>query len=264
MSQIRIIRKGPVAELVLNRPDSLNVLSYQMSIELKQAAAELKADKAIACVIVSGAGDHFMGGGDIGYFKKLADTFVVEGTSAYPRDIFDNVHSAISDITTMGKPVIAKVKGAVAGFGLSLMLACDMAIAADNCMFSVAYCKIGTTPDGGMSYFLPRAVGQKKAMELALTGDFFSSEEAKQWGMLNTVVTVEGLNDTVDKLVARLCTGPRKVLARTKRMINQTYDVSLLERLDEEKNNFQLSMLEKDFFEGVTAFSERRKPLFEK
>lgn len=264
MSQIKIIRKGSIAELVLNKPDSLNVLNYQMSIELKQAVAELKADKSIACVIVSGAGNHFMGGGDIGYFKKLVDAFAVEGVSAYPEDIFDNVHSAISDITTMDKPVVAKVKGAVAGFGLSLMLACDMVVAADNCVFSVAYCKIGTTPDGGMTYFLPRVVGQKKAMELALMGDCFSSQEAKQWGMLNTVVTVEGLNDTVDSLVTNLCAGPRKVLATTKRMINQTYDVSLAERLDEEAQNFQLSMLEKDFSEGVTAFSEKRKPIFEK
>jgi 2-(1,2-epoxy-1,2-dihydrophenyl)acetyl-CoA isomerase len=107
-------------------------------------------------------------------------------------------------------------------------------------------------------------VGQKKAMELALTGNCFSPNEAQQWGMLNSVVGVEQLNDKVGELVDNLSSGPKVVLGRTKKMLNQTFDTSLSNRLDEEAKNFRLSMLEKDFTEGVTAFSEKRKPNFGK
>jgi 2-(1,2-epoxy-1,2-dihydrophenyl)acetyl-CoA isomerase len=163
----------------------------------------------------------------------------------------------------MDKPVIACTKGAVAGFGLSLMLACDLVVAADDCVFSVAYCKIGTTPDGGMTYFLPRAVGQKKAMELMLTGDRFSSEQAFAWGMLNHVVPSADALDVTEQLAQKLCAGPTQVLQRSKMLLNQTFDVSLDERLDQEAKNFQQCMLEKDFTEGVTAFYEKRKAEFD-
>ncbi len=262
MSVIKIIKKGRIAELVLNRPTALNVLNYEMTFALKEATAELKADASIACVIISGAGDHFMGGGDIAYFKDLVDQYAVEGESVYPDDLFDNAHAVIRDITTMGKPVIAKVQGAVAGYGLSLMLACDMVVAADNCVLSVAYCKIGTTPDGGMSYFLPRAVGHKKAMELALTGARFSSEDAEKWGLVNQLVNVDELEGTVQRLAETLCDGPRDVLARTKKLLNQAYEKSLDAQLDDEASNFEVSMRAPAFSEGVTAFCEKRKAIY--
>lgn len=262
MAFVEIEKKGYIGYLKLNRPDMLNVLDYDMALNLKNAAATLKADTTISCVIVMGEGSHFMAGGDIGYFKQLVDKFAAEGESAYPDDIFDNVHAAIRDIVSMDKPVIACVKGAVAGFGLSLMLACDLVVAADDCVFSVAYCKIGTTPDGGMTYFLPRAVGQKKAMELMLTGDRFSSEQAQSWGMLNQVVPSTDVLDVAEALSNKLCAGPKQVLQRTKGLLNQTFDVSLDEQLDVEAKTFQQSMLEADFAEGITAFFEKRKAEF--
>ena len=263
MTSVLIERKGSVGYLIMNRPAVLNVLDNDMAFNLKAAASELKADVSIKCVVVKGAGDHFMAGGDIGYFKKLVDQFAVDGEQAYPKDIFDNVHAAIRDVVSMDKPVIACVKGAVAGFGLSLMLACDLVVAADDCVFSVAYCKIGTTPDGGMTYFLPRAVGQKKAMELMLTGDRFSSEQAQAWGLLNRVAPSADVLDVTEQLAQKLCAGPTQVLQRSKKLLNQTFEVSLDVRLDQEAKNFQQCMLENDFTEGVTAFYEKRKAEFE-
>jgi len=262
MSSVKIERKCGVGYLILNRPDVLNVLNYEMALGLKVAALELKNDSAIKCVIVTGAGEHFMAGGDIAYFKGLVDAYAKKGISAYPDDIFDHLHSAINDIVTMDKPVIASAKGAVAGFGLSLMLACDLVIAANDCVFSVAYCNIGTTPDGGMTYFLPRAIGQKKAMELLLTGARFTSDEALSWGMLNRVVPNEDVDEETEQLAVQLCQGPHGVLGRSKKLLNQSFSVDLGEQLNQEARHFQQSMLEKDFAEGVTAFSERRRAKF--
>lgn len=263
MSSVYVEKKGSVGYLVMNRPSMLNVLDYDMMLGLRAASQELKDDEAIKCVVVTGAGDHFMAGGDITYFKQLVDAYAVEGDSAYPNDIFDNVHGVIRNIVSMNKPVIACVKGAVAGFGLSLMLSCDLVVAADDCVFSVAYCHIGTTPDGGLTYFLPRAVGQKKAMELILTGDKFSSQQALSWGMLNRVGASADVGEIVDQLAAQLCRSPQQVLRRSKKLLTKTFDVSLGEQLDNEADYFQRCMLESDFTEGVTAFSERRLAKFD-
>ena len=263
MSSVLVEKKGNIAWLILNQPEKLNVLGQEMPRDLRRCTEELKSDDQIKCVIITGAGDHFMAGGDIDYFKSLVDAYAIEGESALPSEMFDHLHQAILNIVTMRKPVIACVKGAVAGFGLSLMLACDLVVAAENTVFSVAYCKIGTTPDGGMSYFLPRAVGQKRAMELALTGQRFSAEQAERWGMLNKVVATELLESATADLAAQLSKGPADVLARTKQLLNQTYDISLRGRLDEEADNFYSSMLKADFAEGVTSFCERRPAKFE-
>ena len=262
MSTVVIEKKDEIARLILNRPEKLNVLGLEMPEDLRRCTEELKNDEKIKCVIIKGAGDHFMAGGDIDYFKSLVDAYAEEGESALPNDLFDNLHQAILNIVTMEKPVIACVKGAVAGFGLSLMLACDMVLASDNAVLSVAYCKIGTTPDGGMTYFLPRAVGQKRAMELMLTGQRFSAEEAERWGMINQIVAIDSLEEEVEKLANTLCNGPTDVLARTKRMLNETYDLSLKQRLDDEAENFYSSMLKEDFAEGVTSFCEKRPAKF--
>ena len=262
MSSVLIERKGSVARLILNRPEKLNVLDLEMMSDLSRCTEELKVDKEVRCVIVSGAGDHFMAGGDIDFFKTLVDTYETDGKIDIPDDMFDILHQAILNITQMDKPVIASVQGAVAGFGLSLMLACDMVLAAESTVLSVAYKNIGTTPDGGMTYLLPRAVGHKKAMELALTGRRFSAAEAEKWGMLNAVVADQTLNDETNKLAQTLADGPGEVLARTKKLLNTTFDCNLGSRLDEEAENFLNSIQQNDFTEGVRSFCERRAAKF--
>ncbi len=262
MSTVIFEKKEHIACLTLNRPEKLNVLGPDMPGELKRCTEAIKNDSQIRCVIIKGAGDHFLAGGDIDHFKALVDAYAKEGESALPDDMFDVLHAAILNIQTMNKPVIASVHGAVAGFGLSLMLACDLVVASENSVFSVAYCKIGTTPDGGMSYFLPRAVGQKKAMELALTGKRFSALEAEQWGLVNQVVANDVLEEKTLGLANLLCAGPADVLARTKHLFNQSYDVSLPDRLQQEADQFYQSMLKADFTEGVTSFCEKRPAKF--
>jgi 2-(1,2-epoxy-1,2-dihydrophenyl)acetyl-CoA isomerase len=162
----------------------------------------------------------------------------------------------------MPKPVIASVKGAVAGFGISLMSACDLVVAGDSSYFTLAYCHIGTSPDGGSTYALPRTVGVKQAMEIALLGDRFDATRALELGLINRVVPVAELEGATTKLAARLAKGPTAVYGRTKNLINQSLNRTLPEQLQAEQDNFVASALDADFSEGIQAFVEKRKPNF--
>ena len=195
-----------VATVTLNRPEALNALSDDMVAALVEVMTRIEADPAVRCVVVRGAGDHFMAGGDIkGFHGRIADSPAARG--AHFRDKIHRLHPAIAAMRRMPKPVIASLRGAAAGFGLSLVLATDLAIAADDAFFTLAYCRIGTSPDGGSSYHLPRIVGLRKAMEIALLGDRFDAETALRLGIVNWVVPAGDLEAETAQLAARLA-GP--------------------------------------------------------
>jgi len=144
--------------------------------------------------VLRGAGEHFMAGGDVRHFHQLLQ----ESPSTVGDNIaaeIDDVHAAINSIHTMPKPVVASIRGASAGFGMSLVAACDLAIAAEDAVFSLAYCRIGTSPDGGSTWTLPRVVGLKRAMELALLGDRITPQMASDYGLFNWVVPSVELDD---------------------------------------------------------------------
>ncbi|NBS97179.1 MAG: enoyl-CoA hydratase [Betaproteobacteria bacterium] len=244
----------------MNRPAALNALSHEMNAALVDVSSQLEHDVGVRCVVIQGAGEHFMAGGDVKSFS--------EGPSdpEQRRMLFENgisqTHSIITRLRRMPKPVIASVKGAVAGFGLSLMSACDLVIAADSSFFTLAYCHIGTSPDGGATYALPRTVGVKQAMEIALLGDRFDASRALELGLINQVVPVAELEHATAKLAARLSKGPTAVYGRTKNLINQSLNRTLPEQLQAEQDNFVASALGADFSEGIRAFVEKRKPNF--
>ncbi|MGH6991538.1 MAG: enoyl-CoA hydratase-related protein, partial [Stellaceae bacterium] len=158
--------------------------------------------------------------------------------------------------------VVASVQGAAAGFGLSLMMACDLVIAADSAFFTLAYINIGTSPDGSGTYFLPRVVGQKKAMEIALLGDRFDAATAKAMGLINFIVPAAELEAETMKLATRLATGPTRAIANTKRLINHSLERSLESQLQAEAMSFADCAASEDWLEGVKAFAEKRRPAF--
>lgn len=162
----------------------------------------------------------------------------------------------------MDKPVIAAVQGAVAGFGLSLMLAADLALAADDAYFTLAYSNIALSPDGGATWSLPRHVGLKRAMEIALLGDRFDAGRALELGLINRVVPKESLEQETMALASRLATGAAGALSRTKALLNQSFDNTLDDQLLSEQRRFVECASEADFAEGVTAFFAKRKPVF--
>jgi 2-(1,2-epoxy-1,2-dihydrophenyl)acetyl-CoA isomerase len=160
------------------------------------------------------------------------------------------------------QPIVASVRGAVAGFGVSLMLACDLAIAAEDAFFTLAYCRIGLSPDGSSTWSLPRIVGTRKAMELALLGERFPAGEALRLGLVNRVVPVAALGEETAKLASRLASGPGRAYAHTKRLIDASLGNSLETQLQMEGVALADCMASDDLNEGAAAFVEKRAPRF--
>jgi 2-(1,2-epoxy-1,2-dihydrophenyl)acetyl-CoA isomerase len=251
---------GSVATLTLNRPAALNALNPDMAEALRNSLQQVEGDATVRCVVICGSSGHFMAGGDVTYFRDA----LARSSDSLPEEIFDNVHAAIRILRGMPKPVIASVNGACAGFGLSLMVACDLSIVADDTQFTLAYCHVGASPDGGSTFFLPRIVGLKRAMELILLGERFDSNAASSMGLVNKVVRASDLEQETQALAARLAAGPAFAFAEAKALVNTSLHSNLDDQLDAEKASFLECAKTRDFAEGVNAFCEKRKPKFSK
>ena len=256
-----LARDGAVATLTLNRPESLNVLGLDMIDALVTHATALATDTSVRCVVIRGAGKHFMAGGDIRMFAERLALPAPERQREIGV-IIEHVHAAIEQMQRMPQPIIASVHGAVAGFGLSLMGACDLALAADTAYFTSAYRHIGVTPDGSSTWTLPRLVGLKKAMEIVLLGDRFDAQEALRLGLVNRVVPAATLAGATATLANILANGPALAMANGKRLINQSFSQSLSGQLAAEAASFSACAARDDFAEGVRAFLDKRPPRF--
>jgi 2-(1,2-epoxy-1,2-dihydrophenyl)acetyl-CoA isomerase len=249
-----------VARIAMNRPAALNALNRELTDGLRAAVARAENDPAVRCVAISG-GENFMAGGDLKWFGQSLNMPAAEKRALF-LELIDDVHGAIRSLRRMPKPVLASVDGAAAGFGLSLMLACDLVVATERAYFTLAYSLIGVTPDGGSTFALPRVVGAKKAMEIALLGERFDAATAKALGLVNWVVPAEELAGETSKIAARLAAGPTAVYGRTKALLNQSLGNSLETQLQREAEAFADAAGERDFAEGVGAFLAKRKPTF--
>jgi 2-(1,2-epoxy-1,2-dihydrophenyl)acetyl-CoA isomerase len=253
--------EGAVATCTLNRPASLNALSVEMLQGMKAFFARIEHDAAVRCLVIRGAGEHFMSGGDVKSFTQMFAMPPAERRSAFEGYIHE-LHPAIFTLRRMRKPVLASVQGACAGFGLSLAMACDLVIAADSAFFTLAYVNIGTSPDGSGTYFLPRLVGLKKAMEIALLGERFDAATAKALGIVNYVVPAAALAEETARLAARLAAGPTHAIGNTKTLLNASLDRSLEGQLQAEALSFADCTTTNDMREGIMAFVQKRKPGF--
>lgn len=249
-----------VAELTLNRPKQLNALNREMISQLNEIMRDVENDGGVRCVIISGGGDHFMAGGDITFFHELLERDL-ESRVAELRDLISAVHEFVARSARLPAPVIASVRGAAAGFGISLVAGCDLAIASDNAKFTSAYNFLGTSPDGGSTYYMPRTMGMKKAMELLLLSERFDAQAALRLGLVNAVVEDSRLEESVSRMARTIAAFSPAAVAGTKRLVRQSYSSSLHEQLDLELESF-LACVDEDFTEGVRAFMEKRKPDF--
>jgi 2-(1,2-epoxy-1,2-dihydrophenyl)acetyl-CoA isomerase len=261
MPNVIVERRGGVLEIVLNRPEILNALNGEMLAELTAAIAAAAEDRAARVVLLRGAGSHFMAGGDIRMFGELIRLAPEERRRAL-YEIVGGLHPLVTALRQMPKPVVAAVQGAAAGFGLSLVLAADLAIAAEDAVFSAGYINIATTPDGGMTAHLPRTVGLKRAAELMLLGDRFDAHQALEWGIVNRLVRADAIESEGWALAARLAAGPGEAQARTKALLQASLGAMLDAQLQRETENFAICAATDDFAEAVTAFLDKRKPNF--
>lgn len=256
--------KDAVCRITFNRPESLNAITPELVSALNHVFDGVREDEEIRCVVLQGAGDHFMAGGDIKSFKAMLDA---EPDVTARRHDFErrlhNVHNVILKMRNLRQPIVAIVQGAVAGAGVSLMLACDLVIAAETAFFTLAYCHLGVSPDGGSTYHLPRTVGLKRAFEIALLGDRFDAATAEKWGLINRVIPEDCLNTEAEKIISRLATGPTQAHSQAKALLNASLNTSIETQLDNEIAGFVDCTATDDFTEGVTAFVEKRKPKFE-
>ena len=250
-----------IATITLNEPEVRNAFSNPLREGLRHAIASVENDPAVRCVVIRGAGDHFQSGGDIRMMQERQKMQPDERTQEIMFGVH-LLHHHIFAMRRMGKPVVASVQGAVAGAGIGLLGACDLAIAADDAIFTLAYCHIGASPDGGSTYFLGRTIGMKHLFELAFLGDRFGPDRAKELGLINWVVPRADLEVETAKLAKRLANGPTHAYANAKKLYNQVHHLTMESQLQMEGELIADSMTTEDFNEGVSAFMEKRKAAF--
>lgn len=248
-----------VATVTMNRPDALNALSLQLTNDLGAAIRQAVSDNARA-VILTGNGRAFCSGGDL---REMQAMWQKEGRiEAFLEDPLAALHDVIKLIRETPIPFIAAVNGVCAGAGTNFALACDLVVAADDAVFREAFVRIGLSPDCGGTFFLPRAVGEKIAAELFMTGDAVTAERAAQIGMINRVVPAASLLEEANQLAVKLAAGPTGSIGRIKRMMNATFSNDLNAQLALEHECQIESGKAEDFKEGVSAFFEKRPPNF--
>jgi 2-(1,2-epoxy-1,2-dihydrophenyl)acetyl-CoA isomerase len=245
-------REGALVRLTLNRPDALNALDVPMARALALAAGELAADQGVRCVVLQGSGRGFCAGGDL--LKMKADPVPVAG------ELIEALHAAIASLCTMRAPLLASVHGVVAGAGMSLLLACDLAIAAEGTRFNLAYVNIGASCDASSSWSLPRVVGLRKALEIAMLGETLEAAEALRLGLVNRVVPAGELEAQTGALAQRLAEGPTQALGEVKRLLRDSLQTGLREQLDAEAAAFLRCAATRDFEAGLEAFVAKRAP----
>jgi 2-(1,2-epoxy-1,2-dihydrophenyl)acetyl-CoA isomerase len=247
-------RSGHVATITLNRPDRLNSFTRAMHAELRDALGDL-GDARV--VVLTGAGRGFCAGQD------LNDRAVAPGEAV---DLGETVEECwnplVRTLAELPQPVIAKVNGVAAGAGASLAMACDIVIAASTAKFIQSFSALGLVPDTGGSWHLTRHLGLARAMGLALTGEPLDAPKAEEWGLIWKCVGGEWLDEETDKLAARLASLPPLGLAAIKNIIRTSWDRSLDEELDLQRDEMRRLGFTDDYREGVAAFLEKRPATF--
>jgi 2-(1,2-epoxy-1,2-dihydrophenyl)acetyl-CoA isomerase len=246
-----------VATITLNRPEAYNALNLALGRDLFHAALEADEDQAVRCIVITGAGKAFCAGGDVKVFHDHADRIgiVIKELTTY-------LHGAVSRLARTAKPVIMAVNGVAAGGGMSLALAGDLVVAAESAKFTMAYSKIAASPDGSSSYFLPRLIGLRRALELHYTNRVLSAREALDWGLVTRVHPDREFSSAVATLSKELAKGPTIAFGRAKLLFHQSTQESLESQMELEAQAIAASGHTEDFRNGVAAFARKLPPVF--
>jgi len=249
--------EGPVATITLNRPAGGNVIDIPMAQALLRVAMICDADPSVRCVVLTGSGKLFCGGGDIAAFAA-ADGNV----PAYLNELVGLWHMAVSRLMRMPKPLLVLVNGPAAGAGLSLALAGDLVIAARSAHFTAAHSLVGLTPDGGLTWLLPRLVGLRRATDMIVTNRRVSAEEALSIGLVSSLVEESDLMAEGMKQAAGLAASATSAIGAIRSLLLESSSSSLEDQLAREMRHIVTAGGTAECREGVTAFLDRRKPDF--
>jgi 2-(1,2-epoxy-1,2-dihydrophenyl)acetyl-CoA isomerase len=244
--------------ITLNRPDEANGLNLGMAQELAHAALTCSNDEEVKAVILSGSGRFFSVGGDVKSMYDLGDD-VASGLKI----LADELHKAISVFARMDAPLIVAVNGTAAGAGFSMAICGDYVLASESAGFTLSYSKVGLSPDGSSSYYLPRLIGLRRAQDLMFTNRVLSADEALDWGLINDVVPADQLLSEANKLADMFVIGSKNSNATIKKLLLQTFQNGLETQMEIEGRAIAENSRSADGREGVKAFVKKRKPQFE-
>lgn len=261
MEEHILFSKGDgVARVTFNRPAQRNPISSELIAQLLDFLCEVEGDPAIRCVVITGKGDHFCAGGDVKGMAEWIDSPPADRGQRLERKALAAA-PLVMVLERMPQIVIVSMRGAVAGGGMSLLGAADLAIASDTVKLILAQTNLGIVPDMGATYFLARDVGLKRAKEIALLGGMVTAAEALAMGLVNRVCADDALEAETEALVARIANGPM-ALSQVKSLINASLNSTLTEQLYLETRALAAAGSSRDFAEGVHAFQERRAPKY--
>jgi 2-(1,2-epoxy-1,2-dihydrophenyl)acetyl-CoA isomerase len=266
-------KNNGVAIITLNRPDSLNAMGGRLMPMLEDYLAQASRDRAVRCVVLTGAGRAFCAGGDVkgmaagrGEVRSenggASKSSPAAGFAAGVETLRQSQRGTSLALHTMPKPTIAMVNGHAVGAGLSLALACDMRIASDRAKLGTIFRNVGFSGDFGGSYFLQRLVGAGKARELYFTGAIVEADEALRLGMVNRVVEHDKLEAETLAFAEQIASGPTLAFGRMKENMNRGENCDLATLLDQEAMNMQLSSTTNDHREAAKSFVEKKQPTF--
>ncbi|WP_460359238.1 enoyl-CoA hydratase/isomerase family protein [Mycobacterium sp. ZZG] len=246
---------GVIARITLNRPDAANGMNGTMTRELAVAAARCDSP-ATKVVVITGAGRFFCAGGD------LKDFASAPGRGHHIKGVADDLHRAISTLARMDAVVITAVNGTAAGAGFSLAVAGDLVLAAESASFTMAYTRVGLSPDGGASYHLPRLIGIAKTKQLMLANRTLSAQEASQWGLVGEVVADDQLRVRADELAEQMAQTSAGSNGAVKALLLDTFGNGLEQQMELEGRTIAARAESADGREGVDAFLSKRKAEF--
>lgn len=255
MQTIDVSRAGGVVTITLTRPEKKNAINGTMWDELLATFREVAASTADRCLVITGAGGDFCSGADL----SGGD----DGPRPHQLAAMRHVGDVALALHRLPQPTVAKVRGVAVGAGCNLALGCDLVVASDTARFSQIFARRGLSVDFGGSWLLPRRVGLHRAKELALLADIIDASEAERIGLVNRVVPDAGLDALVDDWAQRLAGGPPIALAMTKRLLDNSMNVTLEEALDDEGMAQTVNFGTADTVEAIRAFVEKRAPRFE-
>lgn len=247
-----------VARITFNRPETGNTLDMASAKALLSIAVRCENAASVRAVLLTAAGENFSAGGDLKTFVALGDKL-----PDYLREVTSIVHMATSRLARLRAPLVAAVQGVAAGGGFSLVCMSDIVIAAESARFAASFTRTGLVPDGGLTYFLPRLVGSRRAAELTLLNRVIPARQAWEWGIVTEVVANAEVFSRATQIAGALAAGPTCAFGATKRLLQSGWTESLETQLESESRAMADAARTEDVREGVAAFLEKRKPKFE-